>query len=118
MEASSILFGSKGVSRASIHSYMCETQRDTVSSNSRFQTVLFQQYSANISIGMVHCDDTTVTGRARAAATDPRMATATVLGITFDIILKGQLDCDASALLHTAPHATTHTTPRDRVCDH
>ena len=36
-------------SRASSYRYMRETQRGTVSSNSRFRTVLFRQHSANLS---------------------------------------------------------------------
>ena len=39
----------KNLSRASVYWHMHETQRGTVSSKSRFQTVLFQQYSANLS---------------------------------------------------------------------
>ena len=39
----------KGISLASIYWYMRETQKGTVSSNSRFKTVLVQQYSANLS---------------------------------------------------------------------
>ena len=35
---------------ASIHWYMREGQRGTVSSSSRSRTVLVQQYSANISV--------------------------------------------------------------------
>ena len=44
------LLAQKSLSRASIYWYMRETQRGTVSSNSRFQTVLFQQCSANLSL--------------------------------------------------------------------
>ena len=42
----------KSLSRALIYWYMCSNQRGTASSNSRFQTVLvlFQQYSADLSI--------------------------------------------------------------------
>ena len=39
----------KNLSRASMYCYMREQPRGMVSSNSRFQTVLFQQYSANLS---------------------------------------------------------------------
>ena len=39
----------KSQSPAPFYWYMRETQRGTVSSNSRFQTILFQQYSANLS---------------------------------------------------------------------
>ena len=39
----------RGLSRASIYWYMHEQQRRTVSSNWRRQTVLFQQYSTNLS---------------------------------------------------------------------
>ena len=35
--------------------YMRKTQGGTVSSNSRFQTVLVQQYSANLSMSRVPC---------------------------------------------------------------
>ena len=38
------------ISRASIYLYMRGKQGGTVSSNSRFQTVQFQQYSANLSV--------------------------------------------------------------------
>ena len=38
------------LSAASFHWYMRDKQRGTVSSNSRFQTVLFQQCSANLSL--------------------------------------------------------------------
>ena len=38
------------LSLASVYWHMRETQRGTVSSNSRFRTVLFQQYSANLSV--------------------------------------------------------------------
>ena len=41
------LLAPKSLSPASIDWHMYETQRGTVSSNSRFQTVLFQQYSTN-----------------------------------------------------------------------
>ena len=49
LETSSRFVGSKKRNHlwASICWYMRETQRGTVSSNSRFQTVPFQQYSAN-----------------------------------------------------------------------
>ena len=40
----------KRLSRASIYWYMREQQRGTVSSNSRFQIVPFQQHSAKLSI--------------------------------------------------------------------
>ena len=45
----------KGLSRASIYWYMREKQRRTVSSNSNCQTVLVQQYSANLSRDSVQC---------------------------------------------------------------
>ena len=41
--------GQQSLSWASMYRYTREKQRDTVSSNSRFQTVLFQQYSPNLS---------------------------------------------------------------------
>ena len=44
----------KCLSRASIYWYMHETKEGTVSSNSRFQTVSFQQYSANLSLKVSH----------------------------------------------------------------
>ena len=44
-----IVGAQKSISRASTHWYMREKQGGTVSSNSRFQTVLFKQYSANLS---------------------------------------------------------------------
>ena len=40
----------QNLSQASIHWYMREQRRGMVSSNSRSQTVLFQQHSANLSI--------------------------------------------------------------------
>ena len=43
------LLAQKSLSRASIYWHMRETQRGTVSSNSRFRTVLIQQYSADLS---------------------------------------------------------------------
>ena len=44
----------RNLSRASIYWYMREQQRGTVSSNSRVQTALVQQYSANLSIESCH----------------------------------------------------------------
>ena len=44
-----IVWVNKNLSRASSYQYVHETQRGTASSHSRFQTVLFQQYSANLS---------------------------------------------------------------------
>ena len=50
MEASSRFLGSnKNTSPASFYWYVREKQKGTVSSNLRFQTVPFQQYSANLS---------------------------------------------------------------------
>ena len=45
-----ILQLNKNLSRASIYWCICETPRGTVSSNSRFQAVLFQQYFADLSL--------------------------------------------------------------------
>ena len=45
-----VFLGQKSLSRASMYWYMREKRRGTVSSNSRFQTELFQQYSANLSL--------------------------------------------------------------------
>ena len=47
------LLAQETLSRASIYWYVRETQRGTVSSNSRFQAALFQQYSANLSVIIV-----------------------------------------------------------------
>ena len=44
------LLAQKQLSHASIYWHMRETQRGAVSSNSRYQTVLFQQYSTNLSL--------------------------------------------------------------------
>ena len=43
------LLARKSLSRASTYMCMREQQRGTVSSNSRFQTALIQQYSADLS---------------------------------------------------------------------
>ena len=39
--------------RAPIYLYMRDKQRGTVSSSSRFKTVLLQQYSTNLSVGLL-----------------------------------------------------------------
>ena len=52
METSSNSCGSLSLSRASVSSNS-RLQEGTVSSNSRFETVLFQQYSANLSPRML-----------------------------------------------------------------
>ena len=46
----------KNILQASSYSYMLKHGEGTVSSNSRFQTVLFQQYAANLSIQMAQHD--------------------------------------------------------------
>ena len=46
------LLAQQTISRASTHWRMFETQRGTASSNSRFQAVLLQQCSANISVSL------------------------------------------------------------------
>ena len=48
-EASSNCCGSAKMPQAPIYRYLRERQGGTVSSNSRFQTVLIQQFSANLS---------------------------------------------------------------------
>ena len=54
-------------SPASFHWYMQEKQRGTVSSNSRFQTVRFRQYSANLSSQLCRARGPASSGRRRTS---------------------------------------------------